>query len=527
VILAALATAAGLAATPPSPTPSTGRAEAESHDRSGVALGDAGQTAAALAEFREAVRLDPRLPAARFHLGLALERMGQPRAAIAEYQQALGLEPEMIEARYGLASACAAVGDLDGAILLLRRIVQKAPGFAEARYNLGVDLWNRYRSGRGPRNKADLDEAASELEAARRLDPSQPKIHFALGELQAERQSLALAVASLERAVALSPGNPQYPYNLGLALRLQGDLDAAETRLRRAIELDPKHALARRALGLLLRQKSELAGAATELRLSAAELPEDPQGHHLLGGVLLKLDDLPAAIEELRAATRLDPRLTEARVLLAQALLKAGRKDEAQAEQAEVQRINAEKGGLGSAMLLMESAAAQIKKGQRVAGIAQLREAARLSPDFPEAHYQLGLALRGSAADASETEAAFLRVLKLDPGHAQARYELGRLLLGRGDAASAAFQFDKAIEAAPSLLDARRERARIAAQSHDWDAAAAELRALLAWDPGDAKAHRNLATALDGRGEGEDAARERATARRLETARKAPVGPRR
>src|SRR6185295_17502198 len=91
VILAALAAASALAV-PPSPPPSTTRAEAEAHDRRGVALGDAGQTAAALAEFRVAVRLDPRLAAARFHLGLALERMGQPAAAIAEYQHSLSLE---------------------------------------------------------------------------------------------------------------------------------------------------------------------------------------------------------------------------------------------------------------------------------------------------------------------------------------------------------------------------------------------------------------------------------------------------
>src|SRR6185436_15455773 len=57
VILAALAAASALAVPPSAPPPA--RPEAEVHDRNGVALGDAGQTAAALAEFREAVRLDP------------------------------------------------------------------------------------------------------------------------------------------------------------------------------------------------------------------------------------------------------------------------------------------------------------------------------------------------------------------------------------------------------------------------------------------------------------------------------------
>jgi Flp pilus assembly protein TadD len=526
VIVAAFAAASALvasAALPPSPPPPA-RAEAEAHDRSGVALGDTGQTAAALAEFREAVRLDPHLASARFHLGLALERLGQPAAAIPEYEHALGLEPDMVEARFGLASACAAVGDLDGAILLLRQVIAKAPGFAEARYNLGVDLWNRYKRARGLRDKADLDQAARELDAASRLDPSQPRIHFALGQLRAERESRAEAVASLQKAVELAPGDPQFLYNLGLALRLSGDLDGAEARLREAIARDPKHALARRSLGLLLRQKGDLDGAAAELRLSVAELPEDAQGHHLLGSVLLKRDDALGAIDELRAAVRLDPLLTEARVLLAQALLKTGRRDEAAAEQAEVQRINAEKGGLGRAMVLIEGAVAQIKKGQRAAALDQLREAARLSPDFPEAYYQLGLALAAAPAaaaspGAAEAEAAFIQVLKLDPGDAPARFQLGRLLLARGDAEGATYQFARALEAAPSLVDARRIRAGLALRAGDWSLAVAELRALLAWAPEDGSAHRDLAAALDGLGETAEAERERAAARRLERAR--------
>src|SRR6185503_13099332 len=286
-----------------------------------------------------------------------------------------------------------------------------------------------------------------------------------------------------------------------------GDLDGAEVRLREAIARDPKHALARRALGLLLRQKGDLDGAAAELRLSVAELPDDAQGHHLLGSVLLKRDDAPGAIGELRAAARLDPLLTEARVLLAQALLKAGRGEEAAAEQAEVQRINAEKGGLGRAMVLIEGAAAQFRKGQRAPALDQLREAARLSPDFPEAYYQLGLALSAAPAaaaapaGAAEAEAAFIQVLKLDPGHAPARFQLGRLLLARGDGEGAEYQFARALEAAPSLVDARRVRAGLALHARDWSLAVAELRALLAWAPEDAKAHRDLAAALDGLGE--------------------------
>jgi len=227
-----------------------------------------------------------------------------------------------------------------------------------------------------------------------------------------------------------------------------------------------------------------------------AELPEDAEGRHLLGTVLLKLNDLNGAIEELRRATRLDPYLSEARVKLAQALQKAGEKEEARKELTEVQRIDAEKAGVGRAMLLIEKAADHIKKSEPVKAIAELREAAAVSPKFPEAHYQLGLALRQSSDDVAGSEAAFRRVLELDPDHAVAHYQLGLLLQKRGDGAIASSELRKAAQLAPGLAEAHRELGRIAGDAEDWAAAVVELKALLAWEPGDADAHYRVGHAL-------------------------------
>jgi Flp pilus assembly protein TadD len=42
----------------------------------------------------------------------------------------------------------------------------------------------------------------------------------------------------------------------------------------------------------------------------------------------------------------------------------------------------------------------KLKAGDRAAAIAQFREAVRLAPDNPQAHYHLGLALQRSGARA-------------------------------------------------------------------------------------------------------------------------------
>jgi tetratricopeptide (TPR) repeat protein len=297
--------------------------------------------------------------------------------------------------------------------------------------------------------------------------------------------------------MARSGNDPAYAYDLGLALRLQGDLDGAEAQLRAAIAGNPAHGEARRALGLILRQKGDLEGAAAELRLSVAERPGDAQGHNVLGGILLKLGDAGGAVQEFRQAARLDPTLTEAQVNLAQALAKSGAPDEARAALDEVRRLKERETSLGRALVLVEMAAKQTEKGDAAAAVASLREAVAASPDFADAQYQLGLALRRASAPAAEVEDALLRAVQLDPRHAGARLEWARQLAARGDAVGAVDQLRQAVELQPSLVDAHRELARQARASSDWATAVAELQAVLAWEPQDPTARVDLAAALE------------------------------
>ena len=52
-----------------------------------------GLLAAAVREYREALRLDPRHADAHYNLAVALERLGRMDEAIAHYQQASQLDP--------------------------------------------------------------------------------------------------------------------------------------------------------------------------------------------------------------------------------------------------------------------------------------------------------------------------------------------------------------------------------------------------------------------------------------------------
>lgn len=490
----------------------------------GVAAGDAGRIDEALKEFETAIGLDPSYGPAHFHRGLALERTGHPREALPAYTRALRAQPDLFEARYGLASVCAKLDDLDGAIALLRQIVAALPDLAEARYNLGLHVWNRYKKSTGLRRTEDLDAALEELKAAVRLAPAVPNFHAALGQLLVDRQLLQPALESLRKAVDLSPAtpaDPMYSYDLGLALRLAGDLDGAEAQLRAALKKTPAHGFARRALGLVLRQKGDLEGAASELRAAVEILPVDAQAHHLLGSVLLKLNRA-GALEALARSVELDPYSTEARVTFAQALVRAGKNDEAERQQSEVRQINIENAGVSRAMILLETAAGLMSKGERTAALDQLWEAVSASPSFAEAHYQLALALLPPAGNAKDSEAHFLRVVQLDADHAKAHHQLGVLRARRGDLPGALASLRRACELAPGLVDAQRELAAQAWKAQDWPTVFDALTAVIAWEPGDAMTHFALARALGEQGQHDEAARELAIAQRLNPSLRVP-----
>ncbi len=116
-----------------------------------------------------------------------------------------------------------------------------------------------------------------------------------------------------------------------------------------------------------------------------------------------------------------------------------------------MRRLNAEKADFGRMLVLLDSSAERLDKGDVATAIAQRREAIALSPRFAEAHYQLGVALRlkPEQSAVAEAEAAPRQAITLDPNHARAHVELARLLALRGDKAGAEQARQRAAALAP------------------------------------------------------------------------------
>jgi protein O-mannosyl-transferase len=153
------------------------RNNARAHANLGVALARGGQRGRAIAEYGEALRIEPRYPEAHNNLALALATEGKTQEALSHYQDAVRLKPDYVNAHTNLANLLDENGRGEEAIAHYREAIRLDPIHVLARVNLAVAL---ARAGR-------LDEAIAEVEAAVRLDPGNAAARKLMEEIKKAR----------------------------------------------------------------------------------------------------------------------------------------------------------------------------------------------------------------------------------------------------------------------------------------------------------------------------------------------------
>jgi Flp pilus assembly protein TadD len=148
-----------------------------------------------------------------------------------------------------------------------------------------------------------------------------------------------------------------------------------------------------------------------------------------------------------------------------------------------------------------------LELGQVDAALKSLREAIRLAPEFPDAHYNLGAALMAQG-QIREAIAAYEQAVALDPKYAEAHNNLGVLLETVGDPTKAIVHYRRAIELQPHLVDAHSNLAGALVADGKPGEAVGHYRQALASRPAHAETRAKLGRALTGNGQRADAATE-------------------
>jgi len=165
----------------------------DDYDSRGGVWAVKGRDDLAIADYSEAIRLDP--SEARFYVnrGLAYGRKGEHDSAIANFDEAIRLEPRYVDAYLNRAVQWHRKGEYDRAMDDHATVIQLDPFLALGYSNRGATFWA----------VGERDKAMADFNAAIGMDPKHPSAYVCRGVAWEGRGKYAEAIADYEKAVRL------------------------------------------------------------------------------------------------------------------------------------------------------------------------------------------------------------------------------------------------------------------------------------------------------------------------------------
>ncbi|MGA8233293.1 MAG: tetratricopeptide repeat protein, partial [Candidatus Acidiferrales bacterium] len=492
---------------------------AGAHLALGTVLAQQGEPASgnAMAEFREAMRLDPDAAPARLALGGALLDQKKYSDALSVLQEYLGRHPDdaqeaqRAEGYHLEGQIYEGLDQWDQAGEALLKAARLEPGDYEIRKDLA---WALVHAGR-------TSDAIHEFEAAEKLSPKEAEVHQQLAALYEKTD--AIAAAKLERekyaklttqdqqhaaagklndqankllasgnargaaeayrqALRLAPNDAQMHYNLSLALDRLGDGPGEIQELQRAVRLDPQLAVVHNQLGLLALTAGRQADAERELKAAIAINPKFAEALNNLGVLNTQQGKDSQAATLFQQATQYDPSYSRAFVNLGLTLARHGQFAEAEKQIRAALEADPKDASAYRALGMVEA-----KLGRDDDAIAGFRKAVELEPQSSEAHLNLGIALVDHF-DRAGGFAEFSEAVRLDPKSASAHFNLGRFYFESSKYDDARRELETASTLQPRFANALYFLALVERQSGNVARSAELLQKVVEIQPGQADA---------------------------------------
>ena len=417
----------------------------------------------AVVEYRNAIQQDPRFGEARFKLAEAYVQLGDAPNAYREFVRAADLRPDDMTAQIKATQMLLVAREYESARARIEAALAKHPQNIEAqilRANALAGL-------------KEFDAAVTDIEAAIKLDPERSISYANLGNLQLARGNRAEAEAAFRKAVDTDPKSIVAHLALANFHWSTGEMKETEGALTNALALDPRHLLANRAMAMMLMATNRAPQAEPYLKAvveisnaSAAKLwladyyrerSREADARKILDG--LRNDAASYAQVRLRLASM---------ALAAKDTAGAGKLvDEV------VQKNPNDVAGLVAKAKLL------ILDRQFDQALEKAEAAAAIDAQFADAHLLIG-AIRVERQEWEEAAAAYTTVLTLVPRALNARLELVRALLAKGDQDEAVQAAREAVNLQPKSAEARLALTRALIAKGDAAGAESHVDLLLA-----------------------------------------------
>jgi Flp pilus assembly protein TadD len=298
--------------------------------------------------------------------------------------------------------------------------------------------------------------ALSSVAQTAALKKQQAEQHIRASQQYLQQQRPDLAIPELQKAVALEPQNVDARGNLGVLLYFRGDYAGAIPELRVAVKLKPDLWKLQGLLGLAEEHTGDSQSGEADLTAAFPHLTEQKfraeVGDALISGynsagetekaaavVSQLLVDQPTNTSLLYTSYRLYSDLTD-KALLTMALTDPD-------------------GALMHEMMGRELA----RHGDEAQAIVNYREALKLNPHLPGAHFELGQLLYNSSNTELQTQAQpeFRAALADNPNDEKIHLALGVAAAKQGDTKTAYNEYSRALELQPNDPDVLVELGKI------------------------------------------------------------------
>jgi tetratricopeptide (TPR) repeat protein len=330
--------------------------QASASTQQAMALEQQGQWSEAAAAWREALLQNPRDSVACGHLGIALAREGDYSGAVDAYRRALALDPRMTGLDLDLGLALFKEGKPKEAIAPLKAAAAAAPGSDQPRILLGMSYFGlaqyaaavpylQFAVKQSPQNeelRGALAQAclyakqyACALEQYKQIvtaNSDSAPAHMLAGEADDGLNNIDAAVAEFQAAEKVSPKEPNVHFGLGYLFWKQHKYDQAAQEFQLELDNDPSHAQAIAYLGDT-QMKLEQEAAAQATLEKAVQVPGATRMAFVDFGIVLadaaRNDEAAANFQH---AIQMDPNQVDAHWRLARLYQAEGKRAEAQVE---------------------------------------------------------------------------------------------------------------------------------------------------------------------------------------------------
>ena len=263
----------------------------------GVYKHQKGDYKGAVADYNQALRINPNYALAYSNRGVARSELGDNQGAVADYNQALGINPNDALAYYNRGNTRLGLGDNQSAVADYNQALRINPNDADAYNNRGL----------ARRGLGDNQGALADFNQALRISPNFALAYLNRGVARRGLGDNQGALADFNQALRINPNYADAYSNRGVARSELGHNQGALADFNQALRINPKNALAYYNRGNVRSELGDNQGAVADYNETLRINPNDADAYSNRGAARSDLGDKRGAVADYNEALRINP----------------------------------------------------------------------------------------------------------------------------------------------------------------------------------------------------------------------------